>query len=224
MTFEELTKRALAIYDEYQPQRETDDDLYVFVSEFLRKHYNDFLLLLPSANVPRPLVCFETNVPVFSINYEGGRIKVSDLSRPFLKLLSIKASKWERMLHSEDVIDEKHPRRKLQENKFTSGKTSRPVVSVENYEGEKSICFWSLDDLSTISNLTYLCRVEHEEDFLTMADYLLEAYIYYTLFFVFTTTSDIQLAQNSISMMQQLLSLHNIYPAMPTEFNQTAKK
>lgn len=230
MTSDELVTLGLTIYDEYHPQQAVDEDLKTMISAFLRQYMNDYLLILPNHCLNDNFVIDATSQPNFqlfidTIDYKGIKINIENFNKKFLKLISFRLGGWERTLFYEDVISSDNPRRKLQENKFTSGKISRPVVSIENNNGKKSLCAWGYSGGSySIKDFHYIKAVESITDFLHLEDYLLKAYVYYILSFVFNTTQELQLAQNSLTQMQQLLSLQNIYPQMPVEFSQETTK
>lgn len=220
MTPEELQAKALTLYDEYHPQQSIDNDLSLFIHTFLQTYMNDFLCLLPAHCIGSSFTASYSNPIATPINYKGGCIT---LPSDFLKLNVFRMSDWERSVYPEEVISSSHPHRKLQDNKFTSGKISRPVVSIEQPNGVLSLCFWQYGDNAAVKEFSYTKKAQNLTDFAALDDYLLTAYIYFVLHYVFTTTQDLQLAQNSIQEMQSILLLHNIMPSLPVTFN-TAKK
>lgn len=229
MTADELVTLGLTIFDEYHPQQVVDEELKTMISTFIGQYMNEYLYILPNHCLSNNFVVDATTQQNFTffidtISYKGIRINL-DFQKRFLKLISFRLNGWERTLFYEDAITSDNPRRKLQENKYTSGKVSRPVVSIENNKGNKCLCAWGYSgDTYKVEEFHYIKAMEDINEFLCLEDYLLKAYIYYVLYFVFNTTQEIQLAQNSLIQMQQLLSLQNIYPQMPVEFSQASKK
>ena len=229
MTLEELVNTGLSIYDEYHPQQAVDDDLKEMVKTFIKRHINEFLCMLPSNCLNDDIVVNVNHQDVANaitlIDYRGICIDLTTLEKKFLKLVSFRLENWERAVYAEDVINSDNPRRKLQENKYTSGKVSRPVVSIENVRGKKSLCAWGYTGTDyNVNDLTYIRELNSTKELLTLPDYLLTAYIYYVLYYLFNTVQELRLAENSLIQMQSLLSLHNIYPTMPVEFTETKKK
>ncbi len=225
MTEQELINLSLIVYDEYHPQQAVDEELKEMLSSFIRRYINEYLCLLPSNCLNNDLVVCVDNQSISNaitlINYRGICIDLTTLEKKFLKLVSFRLENWERAVYAEDVINSDNPRRKLQENKYTSGKVSRPVVSIENRHGKKSLCAWGYIGADyKINDFTYIKELGSIEDFLTLPDYLLTAYIYYVLYYLFNTVQELKLAENSIIQMQSLLELHKIYPTMPEEFYQ----
>lgn len=229
MTEQELINIALTVYDEYHPQQAVDEDLKEMVKTFIKRHINEFLCMLPSNCLNDDIVVNVNHQDVANaitlIDYRGICIDLTTLEKKFLKLVSFRLENWERAVYAEDVINSDNPRRKLQENKYTSGKVSRPVVSIENVRGKKSLCAWGYTGTDyNVNDFTYIRELDSIEDFLTLPDYLLTAYIYYVLFYLFNTVQEIRLAENSLMQMQSLLSLHQIYPVMPVEFQASNEK
>lgn len=229
MTEQELINIALTVYDEYHPQQAVDEDLKEMVKTFIKRHINEFLCMLPSNCLNDDIVVNVNHQDVANaitlIDYRGICLDLTTLEKKFLKLVSFKLDNWERAVYAEDVINSDNPRRKLQENKYTSGKVSRPVVSIENVRGKKSLCAWGYIGADyNVNDFTYIRELDSIEDFLTLPDYLLTAYIYYVLFYLFNTVQEIRLAENSLMQMQSLLSLHQIYPVMPVEFQASNEK
>lgn len=229
MTEQELINIALTVYDEYHPQQAVDEDLKEMVKTFIKRHINEFLCMLPSNCLNDDIVVNVNHQDVANaitlIDYRGICLDLTTLEKKFLKLVSFKLDNWERAVYAEDVINSDNPRRKLQENKYTSGKVSRPVVSIENVRGKKSLCAWGYTGTDyNVNDFTYIRELDSIEDFLTLPDYLLTAYIYYVLFYLFNTVQEIRLAENSLMQMQSLLSLHQIYPVMPVEFQASNEK
>lgn len=229
MTEQELINIALTVYDEYHPQQAVDEDLKEMVKTFIKRHINEFLCMLPSNCLNDDIVVNVNHQDVANaitlIDYRGICLDLTTLEKKFLKLVSFRLENWERAVYAEDVINSDNPRRKLQENKYTSGKVSRPVVSIENRHGKKSLCAWGYTGTDyNVNDFTYIRELDSIEDFLTLPDYLLTAYIYYVLFYLFNTVQEIRLAENSLMQMQSLLSLHQIYPVMPVEFQASNEK
>lgn len=229
MTEQELINIALTVYDEYHPQQAVDEDLKEMVKTFIKRHINEFLCMLPSNCLNDDIVVNVNHQDVANaitlIDYRGICLDLTTLEKKFLKLVSFRLENWERAVYAEDVINSDNPRRKLQENKYTSGKVSRPVVSIENVRGKKSLCAWGYTGTDyNVNDFTYIRELDSIEDFLTLPDYLLTAYIYYVLFYLFNTVQEIRLAENSLMQMQSLLSLHQIYPVMPVEFQASNEK
>ncbi|MDO5759961.1 MAG: hypothetical protein Q4Q06_02925, partial [Bacteroidota bacterium] len=199
MTSEELVNLGLTLFDEYHPQQSIDEELKTMITTFLKQYPNDYLCLLPTYCLPTSLVIdatFHQNLSIDLINYKGIAIDLTSFSPAFLRLTSFRMQGWERSVFPEEVISSNHPRRKLQDNKFTSGKTSRPVVSIENHNGKKTLCAWGyLGDNAILQDFYYIKRIDSFDDFLALDDYLLRAYIYYVLFFVFNTIQELSLAQ-----------------------------
>jgi hypothetical protein len=215
MTKEELINKTISIYDEYIPEQSTDTDIKEFLTPFIEDHINDFLFIAPTSIIPI-FIKTDINQTINSINYKGGYFV---LPNDFLKLVSFKHKDWERKLYYEDLIEANHPRRKLQNNKFTSGKTSRPVICIEYIEGLKSICFWSYKkNINSLEDFTYI-KTATIDEFINLNDWILIAYIYYVLSFVFTTTQQPQLSDIMLKEFAMLLQNHNIEPTQPITFN-----
>lgn len=229
MTLEELVNTGLSIYDEYHPQQAVDEDLKEMMQTYIKRYINEYLCILPSNCLNEDLVVCVNPQDIANaitlINYKGICIDLTALEQKFLKLVSFRMDNWERTIYAEDVINSDNPRRKLQENKYTSGKISRPVVSIENRHGKKSLCAWGyIGEDYSVNDFTYIRELNSTKELLTLPDYLLTAYIYYVLYYLFNTVQELRLAENSLIQMQSLLSLHNIYPTMPVEFNRDEKK
>lgn len=225
MTWSDLINRTLTVYDEYHPQQATDEDLKTMIESFLKKHINDYHCLLPTSTVNdffKVLTSSSDNLSVQPISYKGGSIVLSSLkpADPFLKLISFKHREWTTKLFHADLIEENSPKRKLQDDRWTAGKISKPVICLENVAGHRCLNFWGYETtLNDVEEFSYIKRVDNEADFLNNEDYILEAYIYYVLYFVCNTTQEAQVSQLMISQMQQLLSIHNIEATLPITFN-----
>lgn len=231
MTWDELVNKALIVYDEYHPQQATDEDLKTMVSEFMQAHINDFLCVLPTSVIKddfKVLLTSENKITLYQIDYNGGRIELESLTSKFgkfLKLLTFKHAEWSTKLFYNDLIDENSAKRKLQGDKWTSGKTSNPVICIENVQGKRSLCFWGYNDtLDNIEEFSYIKKIDNKEDFLKNEDYILQIYIYYVLYYIMTTTQELEMAQQVFAQMQQLLSLYNIDAVLPPNFNTENKK
>lgn len=224
MTKEELINSTLAVYDEYHPQQSVDEDLKLLLEEFLSKHINDFVCILPTNAINDSLIVFlnKGQLTIQPINYKGGSVT---LPENFLKLISFKHADWKIKLFNADLIQENDARRKLQEDKFTSGKTAKPCICIEHVQGKKCLNFWGYkNNVEDVAEFSYIKKTDDLDTFANNTeDYILQAYIYYVLYFVMNTTQDIQLAQVSLQQMQQLLSLHNIIPLLPVQFHNTKK-
>lgn len=231
MTWDELVNKTLIVYDEYHPQQATDEDLKTMVSAFMQMHIDDFLCILPTSAIKDDFKVFLTSaneITIYPIAYNGGRIVLEDLTSKFgkyLKLLTFKHAEWGTKLFYNDLIDENSAKRKLQVDKWTCGKTSNPVICIENVQGKRCMCFWGYDStLDNIEEFSYIKKIDDKEDFLKNEDYILQIYIYYVLYYVMTTTQELQMAQQVFAQMQQLLSLYNIEAILPPNFNTENKK
>lgn len=232
MTWLDLINRTLTVYDEYHPQQAIDEDLKTMVDSFLKKHINDYHCILPTSAINDAFKVTTSSAVtngfnIQSINYKGGSIVLSSLNAaaPFLKLISFKHKEWTTKLFYVDLIDENSPKRKLQDDRWTAGKISKPVICLENVAGQRCLCFWGYETkLNDVEEFTYIKRVDNEVEFLQNEDYILEAYIYYALYFVCNTTQEAQISQLMISQMQQLLSIHNIEALLPISFNTSESK
>ncbi|MBR1775362.1 MAG: hypothetical protein IJ759_07575 [Bacteroidales bacterium] len=185
MTEQELIEKTTIVYDEYQPSQIVDEDIKTFLREFLSDHFNDYLLLLPAFCINKDFVIDRllSGISIQPINYKGGKIALSFLAAPFLKLLTFKHSEWQTKLFSDDLSEGNDPARKLQDSKWTSGKTSRPFICLEHSGGENCLCFGGYkNNLNDIEEFTYIKRVSSFKEFLKLEDDLLNAYIYYVVF------------------------------------------
>lgn len=230
MTWDELVNKALIIYDEYHPQQATDEDLKVMVKEFLQMHINDFLCVLPTSAIKddfKVLLTNKSGLVVYEMNNNGARIVLEELKQfgSFLKLLTFKHKEWSCKLFYDDLIEENSPKRKLQDDKWTCGKTSNPVICIENVQGKRSLCYWGRGSvIDDIEEFSYIKKIENKDDFLVNEDYILQIYIYYVLYFIMQTTQELQMAQQVFAQMQQLLSLYNIEAKLPPIFNTEKNK
>lgn len=227
MSWEELLEQAAGIYRDYNSELGLEDDVKELLERFLLTHFNDYLCILPYSCIKEFVVeqTQKTPLTVNKIDYKGGRIVLSDLTAPYLKLISFKHKEWQTKLYSEDLIDANSPTRKLQNDEDTCGKTAKPVICIEYVNQKKSLCFWGYkNSINSIEDFTYLKKVENKEEFLKLEDYILTAYIYYCLYFLFNTQKEIEMSQVVIEQMKQLLSIHNIEPTQPIIFNNEKKK
>ena len=186
MTRDDVLIKALIVYDEYMPSQQIDDDMSVWLDNYLDMYVSTFVETLPTEHIAS-LVLFITDESVTPIPYKGGAIK---LPNNFDRLVSFKSNNWEVSLGNSDVITERLPKRKLQENKFTAGSSSRPVVSIEVYRGEKSLCFWGYDPDDAGYYCEYIKKCKTIEDLLPLEDWIVTAYIYYMISFIATTINE----------------------------------
>jgi hypothetical protein len=215
MTENELISKTISIYDEYIPEQSVDTDLQTFIKPFIEDHINDFLLIAPTSIIPN-FIKKDTNLTVSPISYKGGYFT---LPNDYLKLISFKLEEWERKLYYEDLIDEDNPRRKLQDNKFTSGKTSRPVICIEYLDGKQCLAYWGyVNYIDSIEDFTYIKKATIDE-FINLDYWILTAYIYYVLSFIFTTQQQPNLAEMMLKEFTLLLQQHNLQPTQPINFN-----
>lgn len=232
MTFSELLQQAAVIYRDYELNVNgltVDDEVEDFLERFLKQHFNDYLCILPTSCIDDSLIIDGTlqTLNVVPINFKGGKIVLSSLSDPYLKLLSFRHSDWKTTLFYEDLADENDPARKLQESKHTSGKFSRPFICIEHQRGEKCLCFWGYrheENRGDIDEFSYVKQINGEEEFMVLKDHLLIPYIYYVLYFLCNSQRETELSQVMLQQMQQLLAAYNIIPQLPISFNNEKKK
>lgn len=228
MSWDELLIQAAVVYRDYQSDLGLEDDVKEHLESFLLPHFNDFLCILPVSCLDSSFITDATlqTLNVTPINYKGGKIVLSSLADPYLKLVSFKHSEWKTKLFFDDLADENDPARKLQDSKWTSGKISRPFICIEHSGADKCLCFWGYDknNIDDIEDFSYIKRTDQKDDFLKLEDYILTAYIYYCLYFLFNTQRETELSQVMLMQMQQLLATYNITPNLPISFNNEKKK
>jgi len=103
---------------------------------------------------------------------------VIELPTDFLKLYALKMTDWQRTVSGEEVIDESHPRYRLQQYSATRGGTYKPVVAITwaddaRHSGStpaRVLEYYSVDSAHTISTALYIKSQDAED----LADELLE--------------------------------------------------
>lgn len=229
MSLEDLIKKAAVIYDEYHPTEGLDTAIQKMLEEFLKMHVNDYLCILPSNCLGENIMIDASedirkgDLQVDNLQCQGGKIKLSQLNEnPFLKLVSFKHGEWKRKLFYDDLIEGNSPKRRLQDSKYTCGGTSKPVICIEQENGDKILAFWGYkQEISNVSDFTYIkeCDIDTLLEGDVFPEYLLIPYIYYVLSYVFQTTAEMELSQAALNKMQQMLSIHKIEAQIPVSFN-----
>ena len=102
-----------------------------FIEGFVDKYVSTFLRLIPNEHLsPLVTIIKQDNdgvvYPLGDIEYHG---LLLELPNDYFDLVSFKYSQWEKTLFKEDLITPKEDARRRQENKFTAGGISRPVIS-----------------------------------------------------------------------------------------------
>jgi hypothetical protein len=215
MTREGVLKQALALFNEYMPSQVVDDDISIWLDSFLDMYVSTFVSILPAEYIPSLISILPQGLVITPIEYKGGAIA---LPVDFLRLVSFKSNIWECSLGESDVITDRTPKRKLQENKFTAGNVSRPVVSIEIYGGVKSLCFWGYSQANAGYNCEYIKKCTKIEDILSLDDWVLTAYIYYMLSFIATTINEKDKSEEMMLKAKELLVNHAISPTQPVSF------
>lgn len=222
MTWQELLEHSAEIYRDYNSDIGLEDDVKELMERFLLPHFNDFICVLPTSCFGSSFV-IDATLQSFNpthIDYNGGKIILSNLTEPYLKLITFKHKEWKTKLFFDDLDDENSPARKLQSSKWTSGKISRPYICIEHSGSDKCLCFWGYkNNINDIEEFSYIKRIDNKNDFLKLEDYLLTAYIYYCLYFLFNTQRETEMSQVMLAQMQQLLAIHNITAKLPFDFS-----
>lgn len=215
MTRDDILVLALSIYDEYMPSQIVDDDMSIWLNGFLDMYVSTFVGALPAEHISSLVSILPQGLTITPIEYKGGAIA---LPFDFFRLVNFKSNNWEVSLGESDVITERSPKRKLQENKFTAGNISRPVVSIEVYRGVKSLCFWGYSPTNAGYNGEYIKKCTKIEDVLFLEDWILTAYIYYMISFIATTINEKEKAAEMMSRAKEILMTHSINPTQPVSF------
>lgn len=220
MTRDAVINMVARLYDEYLPNVGVDEDLKTFLSSFLDEQVENFIQIIPAEHIAS-LVIFKPNSVVTDINYKGGSIT---LPVDFGTLISFRFAEWTTKLGKADLINEQNPIRKRQENKFTAGSISRPVISLEYTNGVRTLCFWGWKTNKDAGNeLHYIKKCVGLDSILSISDWLLNAYCYYVLYNVLITTKEIDLAKVMQQKTQEILLTHNITPSQPIFLGQDKK-
>lgn len=217
MIREDVLTRALAVFNEYMPSQVIDDDTTLLIDEYIDMYVSPFINILPSECISSLISLLPQAITIDSINYKGGSIILPD---DFGKLISFRYNTWERSLGESDLITERSPRRKLQENKFTAGNISRPVISLENNKGKKCLCFWGYKASTAADGYEcqFIPKCESLDDILSLDEWLLTAYIYYTLSFVYKSLNEKEKAGLMMEAAKEILLSHNITPTQPISY------
>lgn len=124
-----------------------------YIDSLLNESADEVKMLLPLHMLPPVAI----NAAV-TINSEG--VGILELPSDFLRLHSIKSPQWERdVTHA---ISTDHPLYALQRNKFTRGKTAKPVVVI-NHTGAKRILELYSVSSTTLDKKLYIKRTAAEE-------------------------------------------------------------
>ena len=230
MSVGELIKLACGLFGEFRPQHEQDidEDLLKLIQDGLERNVAEFIKVIPSHHIPS-LIHSLQNLPVVPIDHKGGFISLANVEPSFFRLVSFEHNEWERTLTDEDLISVTSTKRKLQENRFTAGGISRPVISLEYSQGwtnskELGLCFWGYKyNIEAGNRLLYVRKVEDLETLVTLDKWLLTAYCYYALATVFITTQEENLHNLFLKKYMEILSIHNIDPRQPVRFNTDGK-
>lgn len=222
MAREDILKQALSVFNEYMPSQIVDDDISIWLDSFLDMYVSTFVSILPAEYISSLISILPQGLVITPIEYKGGAIA---LPVDFLRLVSFKSNRWEVSLGESDVITDRSPKRKLQENKFTAGNISRPVISIEVFRGVKSLCFWGYS-ANAEYNGEYIRKCTTLDDILSLDGWILTAYIYYMLSFISTTINEKDKSEEMMLKAKELLANHSIQPTQPVslESSKTSKK
>lgn len=218
----DIQNTIVKLYDEYNPNQ-VDNDLYTYIGGFLDMYVSPFISLLP-VEALMPIVEEVDNNPnsILDINigYNGG---IAILPYDFSRLVSFKYNTWQTTLYGDDLIGASHPRRKLQDSKYTAGGVAKPVISLETYNREKCICFWAYDN----NKGDYLCQYIPEctmlDQILSLDNWVILGYCYYTLSNIFDSISEGEKADKIKLKLQELLVSKSIIPLQPIVYNKEKK-
>lgn len=224
----DIQNTIVKLYDEYNPNQ-VDNDIYMYIDGFIDMYVSSYLSFIPNEMLS-PITLELDNVlyPILNenIGYNGGII---NLPSSFSKLISFKYYDWKTTLYTEDVISSSHPRRKLQDNKYTAGGLCKPVVSIELINGDKSICFWGYNNKKELYQCTYLPECNSLLDIsnagtIKLDDWVMLGYCYYVLSNIFDSISEGDKAEKLKQKLQELLVSKSIIPQQPIAFSNNNNK
>lgn len=218
MTRGEFIRELTRLYDEYDGNS-IDISLNNFIEGFVDKYVSTFLRLIPNEHLsPLVTIIKQDNdgvvYPLRDIEYHG---LLLELPNDYFDLVSFKYSQWEKTLFKEDLITPKEDARRRQENKFTAGGISRPVMCIEQNGNRLVLAFWGWRGMRVNGiELNYLKKCETVNDtFLLLPDYIITAYSYYVLSEIFLTTKEETRQKGMLENMLNILALHQITPTQP---------
>ena len=160
MTREDLIKKVIVKIEEVSPFEHDEDLLAIsytpdsnvkpiraYIDKTLDEACNDVLSIVPLHLIKPTDFLKDAQV-------EDGYVR---LPKDFLRLYAIRFAEWEREVNIPIVPT--NPLYKLQWNKYTQGKPTKPVCALNtNERGEKVLEYWSVRTSTTLVKAQYVAR------------------------------------------------------------------
>lgn len=157
----EIARKVKARLEEYSPFEEPDQlladpsgdvkPLDAYIEEAIDTACNTILLSVPLSLVRHTV----QDVPgIGGIAIEDGEVGVLDVPCDYLRLYRVKCSTWRRAVSV--AVDESSPIYPLQRNRYTRGRTEKPVVAIAGNRFE----IYSMPDGTVCTEFRYVPRCD----------------------------------------------------------------